>query len=371
MFKKFLKKRQTEPLPNPTLKHRTAILWKWFSENAEEFHQAINDQNFDNYSEEFAAKIDEILPDISWVFGPGPDEEGHSLTLSPEADPYKGAAIAYIVANAPQLKGWTFYSSRQPSESFATMSMEIADETITAKQIWVTPRVDEEAEEIDLVCWAPVFESLPEDARGQITFLWLDEALGELNVTHRLGSIDIHGNSLENAMPLSELPEFITETEKKHQWRPIFQGETYSTYKFRERTEFDPTFLRSDIFAGTSLLHRLSSDHIKEDGKLENPLPDWGVDFLFVSIPKSFFTKGSEVDERAGIEDAIQELFDSTDSGRVLGGASGHENLYIDLVIFDGKNGINATLEALSRHAIGKSGKVFYFDKERATKPIG
>lgn len=370
MLKKFLGRKKAEPTKGQTLKQRTEGFWKWFSERADRYYQAIEDQTFDDCSKEFIAKIDEFFPGIAWVFGPGPDKVGHSLTITPEGDPYQAIAIAYIIGRAPHLPGWTFYSSRQPSSTFASGHMEIVGEKVSAKEIWVTPQINEEAEEIDLVCWTPVFKDLPEGSRGQITFLWLDEALGELMVTQRLGAIDIHGDSLKDAIPLTELPEFVSQVEREHQWKPCILGEAYSSYRVRERADYEPTFLRSDIFTGTSLLHQLSSDHLAEDGKPENKLSAWGVDFLFIAIPAPLFSKGKQIDERGELEDAITEVFTHNASGRVLGGASGNKNLYIDLAIFDGESALTMVTDLLRGHALGKDGKVYFFDKERNTHPV-
>jgi hypothetical protein len=370
MFRKFLGRKKNAPPEGETLKQRTDRFWNWFSEHAETFYQAIEDQNFDNYSQSFITKIDEIFPGIAWVFGPGPDVKGHSLTVSPEGDPYESIAIAYIVAQAPSLPGWTFYSSRQPSPTFAEGSMNIAGQKVSANEIWVTPDIDEDAEEIDLVCWTPVFQDLPEGSRGQITFLWLDEALGELNVTQRLGSIDIHGDKLAESFPLTELPEYVSKIEKEHQWKSVILGEAYCTYTVEKRADFKPQFLRSDIFTGTSLLHRLSEEHLAEDGNPPSKLSKWGVDFIFVALPRNIFSKGSEIDERGEIEDTLQQAFDFDKSGRVLGGASGDENLYLDIAIYDGKKAIDLVIDNLKADPIGKEGKVYFFDKGRNSQPL-
>ena len=43
--------------------------------------------------------------------------------------------------------------------------------------------------------------------------------------------------------------------------------------------------------------------------------------------------KGQEVDYRCDIEDAISEALDANSGGKVFGGATGHVNFYIDVLL--------------------------------------
>ena len=370
MFKRFFTKSQGPSAVELTLKGRMELFWKWFSEESSTYYQAIESGDFNSHASEFSEKIHGFLPGVAWVFGPGADGVGHSLTLSPEGDAYAALVITHIIKNAPTLDGWTFYDSRQASPTFDGMSMDIAGENVSAKQIWITPSIDEEREKIDVTCWAPVFVQLDEGARGQITFLWLDETLGEFQVGSRLGAIDIEPSNLENAIPLSELPEFVHETELACQWERRTPGEYYTGYNLQERADYEPEFLRSDIFTGTSLLYEIACDYAREQGSLDHPLPKLGVDFVFVALPWELFDQEKQVDERTDIEDKLTGGFDINGSGIVLGGAAGRKNMYIEIAILDGERGISTLLEVLKGDRIGQHGAVHYFDKERVEHEV-
>ena len=372
MLRKLFKKSALTPNDELvlTFKHRSKLFWDWFSKRCDAFYQAIEDQNFDPYTQEVTQKMEELLPELAWVFGPGDNNEGHSFTISPEGDPYKAFLCTYLVKMAPVLKGWTFYDSRQASPTFEGMRMEIVGQSVTAQQIWVAPSVDIDREQIDLVCWNPIFSELPEHDRGQITFLWLDEALGEFTVENRLGAIDINDSALTESMPLTELPSFIEGTEAKQGWKKKIPGEYYTGYQIAERADFQPSFLRSDIFTGTSLLWQISRDYGREDGQLPHPLPHLGVDFIFIVIPRKHLTPGKEIDERSDLEDLLQTSFKENTSGFCLGGASGNENTYLDIIILDGQRGVQTLLETLNTCPLGKHCSVHYFDKNRTKTPI-
>lgn len=53
-------------------------------------------------------------------------------------------------------------------------------------------------------------------------------------------------------------------------------------------------------------------------------------------IPIHLFTAGQQVDQRSQLEDALTSAFKAEQAGKVLGGATGMDNAYIDLVLFDG-----------------------------------
>ena len=136
------------------------------------------------------------------------------------------------------------------------------------------------------------------------------------------------------------------------------------------RAEYDSVFLRSDIYTGTSLLYEISRDYARDEGSLNHPLPKLGVDFVFVALPVHLFTAEKQIDERADIEDALTAKFDINGAGIVLGGASGEENIYIEVAIFDGELGVRTLMNVLQGHPIGQRGTAYYFDKERGGRQI-
>ncbi len=53
-------------------------------------------------------------------------------------------------------------------------------------------------------------------------------------------------------------------------------------------------------------------------------------------MPRTLFPEGQEVDRRGEIEDALEEALANDNAGCFLGGAMGHDAVYIELLIFDG-----------------------------------
>jgi hypothetical protein len=83
LFKKPVVEERTEE-SEFTFKQRVEAFWTWYAEVADRFYQTIDDNQSSSLTDEVCAKVDELLPGMAWVFGPGEDGKGHSFTLSGE-----------------------------------------------------------------------------------------------------------------------------------------------------------------------------------------------------------------------------------------------------------------------------------------------
>ena len=358
------------PTPAPqTLKERVEAFWNWYAANALAFFNAIEEGQCSSLQPSVSAAVDVLLPEMAWVFGPGPDRVGHSFTLSPEANPYRRLISHYWRERAPQLEGWTFHSSRQAGNVTAGMSMRIGEHTYRPEEIWVTPWVDEQEEMIDLTIWHAAFDTAPPDHRGLATFLWLDEVLSENDVTNWIGDIKFGDDQLSQAISLMELPEFIADLQQERSWEKYPPGEAYLSYhgpahqnsnaeQEQENDEAPP--LRSDIIAGSTTLFHLVCNYPLE----ENPVASLGAEFIMIVLPTAQLPKGSEVDERGKLEDSLDELLKSHGAGIVLGGAVGVWNSYIDLVFYDGERSRQLVLDALANGKFGDTAWLAPFTPE-------
>ena len=155
LFSKFKKQKSTPPpasiFPTPTYKERVAAFWEWYSSVAQEFYDTIEAGNCGDLTGQLGPKVDELLPGLAWVFGPGENGEGHSLTLSPEGYEPKQFLTTYWMEQAPKLDGWTFYDARQAG-GLENVSISMNDVTYDAEALWLTPTLDEDRQKIDITC---------------------------------------------------------------------------------------------------------------------------------------------------------------------------------------------------------------------------
>lgn len=359
-----------KPKPAPlTLKQRVTEFWKWFAANADRFYATIEDKRCSELQPETSEAMDKWMGGMAWVYGPGANKVGHSLTLSGEGFLPKQLVADYWVSQAPKIDGWTFYSSRQPSDSFGGIVLHLQESKEDFKPIefWVFPYVDKDAEEIDISVWHPSINRLPEKTRFMALFLILDEILGEHGTQNWIGQIKFSEEHLKKSIPISELPELIQATEQEHGWKKHPPTECYTGYELKPKNAH---WLRSDTVAGTTRCFRLLRDYFDAEGPCDHPFPGVGLDYIFVSVPTSHFPSGDQVTARGIIEDEIIEALEPIGAGISLGGATGSQNCYMDFAIYDGERSLEIIKTILKKHRLPKQTRIYFLTSDRAQEII-
>jgi len=343
-----------------TFKARVRQFWEWYSEVAPRFYQAIEDKKCPGLATEVSTKVDELLPGFAWVFGPGANDNGHSFTLSGEGVLHRQLLAKYWHSQAPSLPGWTFYAARQPS-SIKGQRIEIGGQSFDPIAFWLTPSVNREQEKVDVNVWHPLFGSMEERDRWTVLFLFLDEVLGEFGTEQWIGEIKLGDQQFANAIPLEELPLFLNKLEAETGWKKSPPGEAGVVYQISERNQ---SFLRGDIIVGSTTNSRLVNEYISSQGNLSDPLAGTGADYIFIAIDVKFFPDVKKLTEDRGIiEDALAAALRA--DGRVLGGAFGNQNAYIDLMTFNGQNSIEIVRHVLMKQKLPDRTSINYFAKEK------
>ena len=343
-----------------TFKTRVRQFWKWCSEVAPRFYQAIEDKKCPSLATEVSTKVDELLPGFAWVFGPGANDNGHSFTLSGEGVLHRQLLANFWHSQAPSLPGWTFYAARQPG-SIKGQRIEIGGHSFDPIAFWLTLSVNREHEKVDVIVWHPLFGSMEERDRRTVLFLFLDEVLGEFGTEQWIGEIKLGDQQFANSIPLEELPLFLNKLEAETGWKKYPPGEAGVVYQINERTQ---SFLRGDIIVGSTTNSLLVNEYIASQGNLSDPLAGTGADYIFITIDVKFFPDVKKLTEDRGIiEDALAAALRA--DGRVLGGAFGNQNAYIDLMIFDGQNSIEIVRRVLIEQKLPGGTSINYFAKEK------
>lgn len=223
-------KSKSRPPAAQTYKEKVEALWAWWAAESDRILESVDGDGGGAIQPEITAAVGKLHPQLAWVFGPGADGQGHSFTLSAEGDRNFLFLTSYAISRAPELNGWTFYSSRQPSASVAGLEIKIGDHSIKTDSLWITPELDVEEEMIDITAWSPSFAEIGEEHSMRILFLLLDETLGEQGVESWLGVIEIGDGKLDDSLPLTELREFIEDTSTQRGWKKLPAEESYSSY---------------------------------------------------------------------------------------------------------------------------------------------
>lgn len=330
-------------------KDRVAKFWDWFQEVAERFYDTIEAGRCEDLAPEVAKKLDEWFAPMAWVFGPGPDDVGgHSFTLSGDGNPHNQFLTEYWVERAPKISGWTFFPSRQPADLNPEHALRIGESLFSLGDMRFSQEVDEEQEVVHVQIYHPLFESLEEDTRLHITFLLLDEVLGEYGTGQWIGAIDTVTELPDNARPFTQLRDAIHDLEIEYKWQKM--PPTQSGVVYRLEPSGHETFHRGDVVLGSTVHIGLIEEYIHAAGDYDNPLEDLGADFVYLELSNENLPSGSEAAFRGEIEDAINEKLEPLRLGHSLGGAFSKSKTYIDFLITD-----PAALDVLQREIESKN----------------
>jgi hypothetical protein len=354
-------KHKPQPVTEQTFKDSVQRFWQWYGEVAPRFYDTIQSKNCPSLAQEVSANVDKLLPDFAWVFGPGANGQGHSFTLSAEGNPHRQLLSLYWQAQAPKLNGWTFYAARQPGP-IRGRQIEIDGQKFDPLEFWLTPTINREKEKLDLVVWHPRFETMAERERWTVLFLFLDEVLGEYGTQQWIGEMKHESKRLADSIPLEELGDFVQRVQTETGWKKLPPGESGIIYKIKEQHD---RFLRGDVVIGSTMHPRLINEYLKTGGELEDPLGGTGADFVFVAFDVRILPKGNETGVRGKIEDALDAALKASASGRLLGGAWGKSNAYVDLLLFDGTRSIEIVLDVLREQNVPAGSSVNYFAKQK------
>ena len=352
----------------PAFKARVQDFWRWYAERSATFYDALEQKQSARLEPEVSAKVDDLLPEAGWVFGVDPGRNGYSFTLTGEGNLHLQFLTEYWRKQAPIIQGWTFYSSRQPSNDLERWQIEFGGEKFDPREFWLAPGLDKECEKIDLMVWHPLFPKLPESNRWSVIFLVLDEALGEFGTEIWIGEINMSDERLAGAFPLKELPAFISKTERETGWKKCAPTEAWTGYQIKDPHD---RFRRDDIIVGTTANPKLLQEYLQSEDKLEDPLRNTGADYVFVQFSNETLPEGKQVDARGQIEERLEAALSSQVAGRHIGGAMGVHFAYIDLLITDGDKSLDIVQSILRECALPKGTSIeFFADSKRDARMV-
>lgn len=168
--------------------------WKWFQKNEKMLFDFEKNQErtFDQLEKEMH-KVDSTL---TFEFGP---KEGGKREFVISADGVKEAfpSVEKLYAAAPPLKKWKLTKFRPRREPY-----DITYQGVTVKADSVAVLIERDAGAAALTVLIPGYTSAQHETFVGITYLLLDQALGEFDVETRVGNIQVAAPSNEFARPV-------------------------------------------------------------------------------------------------------------------------------------------------------------------------
>jgi hypothetical protein len=165
-----------------------AAFWRWWPTAAPRIAASIAAGADASIAEEISRAVHAIDGRLAWELSAGVEAE-HAFVVSPDGNPEaRPTARAWLASAVPADAAWEFHASRQPGPLGI---LGIGGEQIPLESMRAIAGWDEVRELVNIRLWHPALASLPDDARMQVAYLFLDNLLGEEGVERWVGTIDV------------------------------------------------------------------------------------------------------------------------------------------------------------------------------------
>jgi len=137
---------------------------------------------------EISGQVSRIHPLLAWELAPG-SVAAHALVVTPEGNhETRPRAVAWLAAAPPTDEVWEYHASRQAGP---LNTLVIGGATVDLAEVRAIAAWNESREVLNVKLWHRAFPGMPQQARHQVAFLFLDNLLGEDGVERWIGSIDL------------------------------------------------------------------------------------------------------------------------------------------------------------------------------------
>lgn len=339
--------------PSTSFARRVARFWDWFELHAARLRGDVSSSSLD--ATRFGEAIHACGLPLAWEFFRTQEEGKEGFALSGDGVRTDALLARYAIERAAGRTDIEAHFSlsdvKQPTEGLASATVDISKgEPFAFADFLFGVDFDPEEERLVLDVHHPRFADLPEGARWQLSWLALDGALGEALVTAWVGEVS----------PLTEKGEMTRHgiDALRRQARAALEVhdldpdvDPLSVYVSYERRQVEDGDLvpRGDVLAGASMLMAPIEDLGR--GEEEDLRDRSGASLCYVALRADALGPPEDrVETRVDLQDAIETNLAMESMGLVLGGATGAQYSYIDLMLFDEERGLELTREALAEN---------------------
>ncbi|QDU30902.1 hypothetical protein ETAA8_60510 [Anatilimnocola aggregata] len=324
--------------------------WQAFQANAPAISQSFSQRGkFDvvRFMDENLGPLNAAVcwrADLSWEFGPArraanQQASGSRLVLTPESYHWLRPVLGYVLGRAPQIPNWEFYAHRLPEDAEHVRAAVQGRQGVSFQQAGIEARVGRNRK-IDLLYTFPQ-EKWDEDKARQVAFVITETLMGEEMLDAWIGGVDVadarepghrwlpfeRGQATVTALAQSLLEQLPAQP-----WfRVDKQQANWSNYKLEAERGLQDYPQRSDLVVGstccTDVLEAALSGTLF-DSRCHSRHNEF---FCYLKIDATQVPNSARVEQRANIEDPLDEALQRAGVGGSIGGGSGLLYSYIDL----------------------------------------
>lgn len=311
---------------------RVEAFWTWFVRNEKKLSGMVRPKSREE-ADEFMAFVHEgtsLLSD-NVNFNIGGDCE---FSFSVEGWPDLFFLYPYVISRMPEsLRGkWKFYPFNQGTDKPFGFRMYDAD--VDTERIMVAAAYDEGRNRFCLRYFEDSLNGLPREESDGAMWVILEHTLGEGISFKYVSEIEPAADVEDGMIALPELRAHMKERVEAAA-QQFFENpkELYTSYHL---TPQDSDVLRYDVIVGSTCLDAVVADYYNDSPEIAKHLESFGARAVFLVYANGECAGNDALNFRYDLEDRLNsEIFERAAIGQVLGGASGTENSYIDLLVYD------------------------------------
>lgn len=317
---------------------RVEDFWEWFLANEAKLSEMVHarDENeADNFVEFIGQGANLISEDVHFNMG-----GDHEFTFSVEGWPDLFFLYSYVVSRMPDsLKGkWKFFPFNPGKQE--PFRFKMYDTDVDMMDVQVAASYQEETNDFILTYYEKNLCALPEDKSWNVFYIMAEIMLGEGVTFQYIKTVEKAEKPQAGMIALPELRKHIEETLQAHDKKFIENPkDVYTTYKFAPKEAEEELPLRYDVVIGSTCLNSLVAEYYQNTTELFDHINSFGAQAVYLNFPHH---NGKDEDAssvlnfRHDLEDRINdEILVPEGLGQLLGGATGTESSYIDLLVFD------------------------------------
>lgn len=178
--------------------------WTWFEKNEDRIFRFDELPDYEPLFDEIAEELFKVHETLTFEFSP--IIEGKREFVISAAGLVEGfPAVEALHAQAPELPRWTWVKFRPRR---VPMDISFGERTVKAEDVLVQIVEDPSPDRLGLIVCIKGYKVAEETLYGQVSYLMLNQALGEFDVETKVGGIALAGTILQaggTAYPISEL----------------------------------------------------------------------------------------------------------------------------------------------------------------------
>ena len=309
-----------------TFADRVDKFWAEFSGAIDEIKADLAAKEFEKAMQKTDEKLRICLAEPYFMTGLAGDKL--DLVLTPEGMRHRLFWLSFIKNAMPkQLESKMLCTLGKPRAPRGIGGIEMYDTRVNAEESMIYAQFNES--DVDIKIYNENLAALlaqDEGKAGNLSFILLDNIIGETTVINTLGMLEVLAQPQENGVPLSEFADLIDEKFGEKAAREPLKN--FFSYKMEPRG----SEVREDVIVGTTCLRNLIGEYLGGKRDIYNEAFELGIKFCFLSIDNGGDVQAG-FDLRNKIED--EELESCGSFLEIIGGATGQKHAYIDLICYD------------------------------------